>query len=58
MTVRGIAAHLDVTRSTAGGTLRALERAGFLDARLVGGGRLGYTVTAAGRRWLDDIADR
>jgi hypothetical protein len=45
---------LGVTRSAAGGALRALERAGYLHGELVGGGEVGYSVTAAGRAWLQD----
>jgi predicted DNA-binding protein (UPF0251 family) len=56
ITARRAAAALGVSRATAGGALRALERAGMLDGELVGGGELGYTVTAEGRAWVADVA--
>jgi Mn-dependent DtxR family transcriptional regulator len=58
VTARRAAAALGVSRATAGGALRTLERAGMLDGELVGGGELGYTVTAEGRAWIDDVSSR
>jgi DNA-binding transcriptional ArsR family regulator len=58
ITARQAAAALDLSRATAGGALRALERAGMLDGELVGGGELGYMATAEGRAWVEDVASR
>jgi predicted transcriptional regulator len=52
-TTRHASAALGVTRSAAGESLRALERAGLVRGELVGGGELGYSVTAAGMAWLE-----
>jgi predicted ArsR family transcriptional regulator len=52
-TTRDASAALGVTRSAAGGALRALELAGLVRGELVGGGELGYSATAAGRAWLE-----
>ena len=40
---------LGCTRTTAGALLRALERDGLLHGELIGGGFLGYELTADGR---------
>src|SRR4051812_32600084 len=53
VTGRRAAAALGLSGATAGGTLRALERAGLLHGELVGGGELGYTATTDGRAWLE-----
>jgi hypothetical protein len=53
VTARRAADALGVSRATAGGALRALERAGMLHGELVGGGELGYTATSEGRAWLE-----
>jgi hypothetical protein len=58
ITARRVSAALGVSRATAGGALRTLERAGMLHGELVGGGELGYTVTADGRAWVEDVASR
>jgi DNA-binding transcriptional ArsR family regulator len=55
ITVCRTAEQLLVSRSVAGATLRALERAGHLDGQLVGGGQIGYRPTALGRERLDEI---
>jgi predicted DNA-binding transcriptional regulator len=58
ITARRVSAALGVSRATAGGALRTLERAGMLDGELIGGGELGYTVTAEGRAWVEDVPSR
>jgi DNA-binding Lrp family transcriptional regulator len=56
ITARRAAEQLYLSRAVAGTTLRALERDGHLDGELVGGGQVGYRLTARGRERLD--ADR
>ena len=58
VTARRAAVALGVSRATAGGALRTLERAGMLDGELVGGGELGYTATTEGRDWVEDLSSR
>jgi predicted ArsR family transcriptional regulator len=53
ITARRAAEQLHLSRAVAGTTLRALERAGHLDGHLVGGGQIGYRLTARGRERLD-----
>jgi DNA-binding PadR family transcriptional regulator len=47
-----LARNAHVTRARAGAVLRTLERAGLLRAELIGGGELGYELTAPGRMEL------
>jgi len=58
VTARRAAVALGVSRATAGGALRTLERAGMLDGELVGGGELGYTATTEGRDWVAEVSLR